>query len=141
MCFVALDHLLLYYYLFVTTSDLPQRIRYQPDVRVSGPAALVTWVSPGGIIDVYTVQYVLSEEGFISINVVNATVIGTHTSLRISGLQPLTSYLLRVAVQNEHGVSDFSPVVSFSTLQCKCSLITINLSRTCYKCVPLEVSA
>ena len=59
----------------------------------------------------YRVQYVSLREssGFDSPNVMNNTVLGTQTSVRIDNLQPSTWYMLRVAAQNENGLSDFSP--------------------------------
>ena len=97
-------------------------ITTQPSVSISGTTATVSWVFPGGTVNVYIVQYVLSSEGFTSLSVRNTTSDGTQRSVRIDNLQPFSSYSLRVAVQNNDGTSGFSPVASFSTETSECKV-------------------
>ena len=98
-------------------SDLPQRIRDKPRVTVTDTTASVSWVSPGGNIDSYIIQYVLFGDvlGFDSPDANNVTASGTRTSIFIRNLEQPSTYLLRIAVENELGLSAFSPVVEFST--------------------------
>ncbi len=43
-------------------------------------------------------------------------------STRILNLQPSSAYLLRIAVENDFGLSDFSPVRTFQTQSEFCQL-------------------
>ena len=98
---------------FAPILELPQMITSAPNVNISGTTATVSWEFPGGSVSDYIVEYVLSSEylGFTSPSVINTP----QPSVCIDNLQPHSSYLLRVAVQNSEGRSRFSPVASFLT--------------------------
>lgn len=84
--------------------------------NIQNTSATVSWQFPGGTVDSYLVQYVLSVQGFNSAlsDIFSVTVPGTSTSVRIEGLQTRSQYDARVAVQNENGTSTFSPTASFT---------------------------
>ena len=104
--------------MFISRTDSPQTIFDKPRVSTrTSTTATVTWLSPGGTVDVYLVQYVSTRQSsqFDSPSVINKTVLGTQTSVRIDNLQPSTWYMFRVAAQNGNGLSAFSPETTFIT--------------------------
>ena len=92
------------------------------EATITNHTAVVMWEFPGGTVDTYLIQYVLSRIGFLvgvtSGSVRNATVNGNETSAVIGDLLPGSTYVFRVASINGLGMSGFSPQGSFQTL-CK----------------------
>ena len=120
---------------FAPILELPPMITSAPDVKISGTTATVSWEFPGGSVSDYIVEYVLSSEGFTSPSVINTSTDGTQPSVCIDNLQPHSSYLLRVAVQNSSGRSEFSPEAQFSTQEGECEIILVNHSIPEIACI------
>ena len=68
--------------------------------------------------DYYILQYVLALDsaGFNSSNATKKAVNGSKTSAVIDNLLPGATYKFRVAVMNNHGMSQFSECGVFQTL-------------------------
>lgn len=112
---------------------------------MSGTTAIVFWERPEGFVSSYTVEYVLSSEGFTSKNVKRISTFGkrdyrTETSLHIDKLRPCSTYLLKVAAWDRAGkICEFSPETSFSTKKGEClKLMSCNQFR-CISRIGVEV--
>lgn len=94
-------------------SATPPRPIDLPHVQYTDTTADVSWQYTGGVVQSYIVKYSLFRSNWF--NSWTLTVPGTQRSVHITGLQPRTAYLVQVAVQNDHGVSEFGPLAFFFT--------------------------
>ena len=85
-----------------------------PDVQ--NISATVTWVNPGGTVNVYVIRYTqLGSDGSTVVNVFNRTVNGSQQMVRLDNLRPATSYLVEVFTVNDNGTSPASPQLRIRT--------------------------
>ena len=96
---------------------------------------MLRWENPGGTVDLYIVQYVLSRDrdGFQSTNVVTVVVNGSDTTVMVDNLIPAASYDFRVAVNNSRGMSAFSVQGRFQTLGKFILVCTIITTQTTFE--------
>ena len=94
-------------------SATPQPIYVSPEVSdITQNSAVISWIHPGGTVNVFTLQYTTTADGASFTVTVDD---GDSTAFLLSGLNPGTAYSVRIASTNDNGTSAFSPAASFTT--------------------------
>ena len=99
-------------YSTLSLDDSPQTIPAAPVIsNVTNTSAFLSWMTAPGIVEAYRIELIRSLDDSVSI----ATYVSTFTSFFLFGLEPDSTYSVRIFTMNQNGFSDPSATASFTT--------------------------